>query len=82
MHIAEAETCSCLLAPALKAAGWDLIFVKVDELLAHCDTLETSLERAKMTREQFATSITQALSAPESLLASAVPAGTHSHEAH
>ena len=41
------------------------IVAKVDELMALCDTLETSLERAKTTREQFATSISHALTTPE-----------------
>jgi type I restriction enzyme S subunit len=40
------------------------IVAKVDELMALCDTLETSLERAKKTREQFATSISHALTTP------------------
>jgi type I restriction enzyme S subunit len=37
------------------------IVAKVDELMALCDTLETSLTRAKATREQFAGSISHAL---------------------
>ena len=40
------------------------IVAKVDELMALCDTLETSLKRAKTTREQFATSISHALTTP------------------
>lgn len=40
------------------------IVAKVDELMALCDTLETSLKQAKTTREQFATSISHALTGP------------------
>ena len=43
------------------------IVAKVDELMDLCDTLETSLERAKTTREQFATSISDALTSSESV---------------
>jgi hypothetical protein len=46
-----------------------LVFEEVDELVALCDTLETSLERAKTTREQFATSISHALTTPEPVTA-------------
>lgn len=38
------------------------IVAKVDELMAFCNTLEAGLTRAKATREQFAASISQALS--------------------
>ncbi|MAW62095.1 MAG: hypothetical protein CMJ94_14865 [Planctomycetes bacterium] len=40
------------------------VVAKVDELMALCDTLEVSLTRAKTTREQFASSISHALTGP------------------
>ncbi|MEO1698900.1 MAG: restriction endonuclease subunit S [Planctomycetota bacterium] len=41
------------------------IVAKVDELMTLCDTLETSLRRAKETREQFAGSASHALTRPD-----------------
>lgn len=67
MLFAETETCSCPLALVREAAGCDPSVGKYDERMALCDNLKTCLERAKTTREQFATSISHALSAPESI---------------